>query len=88
MQGYGTDTYGERWADIYDSWFSFEHGEEKSQRTAAVLAELAPQGGGGTVLELAIGTGRVALPLAAPGLAGRPPLMLCAPERAPATPTS
>jgi SAM-dependent methyltransferase len=69
MQGYGTDTYGERWADIYDSWYSLEHGEGKAQRTAAALAELAAEAGGGRVLELAIGTGRVALPLAARGLA-------------------
>lgn len=65
MQGYGAETYGDRWADVYDTWFGSRHSEAKTLETVEVLAALAA---GGTVLELAIGTGRVSLPLAARGL--------------------
>jgi 2-polyprenyl-3-methyl-5-hydroxy-6-metoxy-1,4-benzoquinol methylase len=51
---------GERWANIYDDWHpGFE---EAAIRTLADLA------GGGRALELGIGTGRIALPLAARGV--------------------
>jgi len=63
MEQYGPETYGERVADVYDVWYSWlPDGEEE----AAFLAELA---GAGPALELGIGTGRVALPLAALGVA-------------------
>jgi len=52
--------WGERWADIYD-------GDDELDATSAVDS-LAPLAGGGRALELAIGTGRVALPLAARGV--------------------
>ena len=53
-------TYDEACAEVYDQWFG-------SCEEAAVdrLAELA---GGGRVLELGIGSGLLALPLAARGL--------------------
>jgi SAM-dependent methyltransferase len=58
---YGPETYGERVADVYDEWYKLgDPGPE-----AALLAELAA---GGRALELGIGTGRVALPLAALGV--------------------
>src|SRR6516162_8035933 len=62
MDEYGPETYGERVADVYDEWYRQLHdvGEE-----AALLAELAA---GGRALELGIGTGRIALPLAARGV--------------------
>jgi SAM-dependent methyltransferase len=53
--------YGERWADIYHE----RHGGLDPAATVEFLAGLA---GDGPVLELAIGTGRVALPLAARGI--------------------
>jgi SAM-dependent methyltransferase len=53
--------YGDRWADVYDE----HHG---SLDPAAAVEFLAGLAGDGPVLELAIGTGRVALPLAARGL--------------------
>ena len=65
MEGYAPETYGDRIADVYDEWY----GEaEFLDRDAAVefLAELA---GDGPVLELAVGTGRMAIPLAERGLA-------------------
>jgi SAM-dependent methyltransferase len=62
MEDYDAATYGERVADIYDDLY----GERfDTSATVTFLAELAE---GGPVLELAIGTGRVALPLAARGV--------------------
>jgi SAM-dependent methyltransferase len=59
---YGPSTYGDRIADAYDDWPGLPD-------DAAQAAEfLAGVGGSGPVLELGIGTGRVALPLAARGL--------------------
>ena len=54
-------TYGERWAEVYDDLHT---GADSS--AVSVLADLAQ---GGRALELGIGTGRVALPLAATGVA-------------------
>ncbi|GAA3850787.1 class I SAM-dependent DNA methyltransferase [Streptomyces sedi] len=58
------DTYGELNADVYDEWHS------ANDPTDAVrgLAELIDEGPEGPVLELAVGTGRVTLPLAARGV--------------------
>lgn len=65
MKGYGAETFGERFADVYDTWYGTKLAGETTQESVKVLADLAA---GGTALELAIGTGRVALPLAARGL--------------------
>src|SRR4029453_10290605 len=62
MEGYGPETYGERIAEVYDEWF---HPPTSAEDTVEFLAGLA---GDGPVLELAIGTGRIALPLAAKGI--------------------
>ena len=62
MEGYGASTYGDAIADVYDDWYQ---GFFDVEQTVAVLKELAA---GGRVLELAIGTGRVAIPLAAGGV--------------------
>jgi SAM-dependent methyltransferase len=61
MDGYRESTYGDSIADIYDAW----HSRADTQATVDRLALLAE---GGPVLELAVGTGRVALPLAERGL--------------------
>jgi SAM-dependent methyltransferase len=53
--------FGDRWADVYD--------EGTMPDPAPAVEFLAGLAGGGRVLELAIGTGRVGLPLAARGLA-------------------
>ncbi|MGI8517940.1 MAG: class I SAM-dependent DNA methyltransferase [Acidimicrobiia bacterium] len=60
MLGYDETTYGAEWAARYDAFFP-----EVAEGMIDRLAELAENG---TVLELAIGTGRVALPLASRGL--------------------
>jgi len=56
------DRYGETWADIYDHEHAF------LVPSAGQLALLFGLAGGGRVLELGVGTGRVALPLAARGV--------------------
>jgi methyltransferase family protein len=58
---YGPSTYGDRIADIYDESYP----DLPTGQTVEFLAGLA---GAGPVLELAIGTGRIALPLAARGV--------------------
>jgi len=62
MEGYGPKTYGNRIADVYDGFYDDRLDTEGAVET---LAELAA---GGPVLELAIGTGRLALPLVERGL--------------------
>ena len=61
MEGYGPETYGDRIADVYDALYS-------GLNTEAAVDCLASLAGEGPVLELAIGTGRLALPLAERGL--------------------
>ena len=60
MKNYTEETYGERIASVYDQWYS-----EVDPALVQTLFELAH---GGNALELAIGTGRIALPLLATGL--------------------
>jgi SAM-dependent methyltransferase len=52
-------------ADLLDALGPIEGADEKNQAIVAFLADLA---GGGPALELAIGAGRIALPLAATGI--------------------
>jgi SAM-dependent methyltransferase len=65
MEGYGPETYGDRWAGVYDTWVEERLGGDSAEAAVERLAELAA---GGRVLELAVGTGRIAVPLAARGL--------------------
>lgn len=60
--GYGADTYGESFADVYDDWYA---DVSDIDATVATIARLA---GDGPVLELGVGTGRLAIPLAAAGV--------------------
>jgi SAM-dependent methyltransferase len=60
---YGPSTYGEKIAEVYD-----KHTAHFGLDTDGAVERLAELAGGGPVLELAIGTGRLALPLAALGL--------------------
>lgn len=60
MENYRAEMFGERFADVYDDWFP-----DADERMIARLSELAQ---GGPVLELAIGSGRVALPLQRAGV--------------------
>jgi SAM-dependent methyltransferase len=63
VEAYEPSTYGDRIADVYDSLHPGE-----LLNTDSTVDFLAARAGGGPVLELAIGTGRVALPLAERGL--------------------
>src|SRR6267143_6614834 len=64
MDGYGPASYGEGIADTYDEWYG-----DRPDTDAAVDALLSlAQRTGGRVLELGVGSGRLALPLAAKGI--------------------
>jgi SAM-dependent methyltransferase len=56
--------YGASFADVYDDWYS----EPSPSTTIQTVATLAALAGSGPVLELGVGTGRLAVPLAARGL--------------------
>jgi SAM-dependent methyltransferase len=62
MSQYEASTYGDRIAEIYD------RSRRLARTTDASVAFLAAIAGRGPVLELGIGTGRIALPLAARGI--------------------
>jgi SAM-dependent methyltransferase len=61
MSDYEASTYGNGVADVYDAWYS----QGDPTPIVECLAQLT---GEGPILELGVGTGRVALPLAARGL--------------------
>lgn len=67
MRGYDDASYGEGFADVYDDWYA---DISDVDTTVATLVELAALGSraSGRVLELGVGTGRLAIPLAATGL--------------------
>jgi SAM-dependent methyltransferase len=60
--GYRPAGYGDAFADVYDDWYA---DISDTEGTVATIADLA---GGGRVLELGVGTGRLAIPLARLGL--------------------
>jgi len=62
MAEYDETTYGERIAEIYDRFYG------KREDPEMVAAFLAPLAGNRRALELGIGTGRIAIPLAARGV--------------------
>jgi SAM-dependent methyltransferase len=62
VDDYDASTYGERIADVYDELYEHLYPVEPA---TVLLTELAQ---GGRALELGIGTGRIALPLAANGM--------------------
>lgn len=61
-EGYGPSTYGDRIAGVYDQWFGLPTDTDQAVEFLAGMA------GTGPVLELGIGTGRIALPLADRGI--------------------
>jgi SAM-dependent methyltransferase len=63
MDGYSSATYGDRIAPVYDDLYGRDAAFE------AMIEFLTQLSAGGRVLELGIGTGRIALPLAARGVA-------------------
>jgi SAM-dependent methyltransferase len=63
MEGYGPDTYGDAFADVYDAWYAdLGDAEAVVDAVAAVAGRVD-----GAILELGVGTGRLAIPLAQRG---------------------
>jgi SAM-dependent methyltransferase len=62
MEGYGPSTYGDGFADVYDDWYPDAGDPEAAADAIVGLA------GGGPVLELGVGSGRLAVPVAARGV--------------------
>ena len=65
MDGYDHSTYGDAFADVYDDWY--QHITDVDA-TVELLAGLARDCAPLPVLELGVGTGRLAIPLAASGV--------------------
>jgi SAM-dependent methyltransferase len=65
VDGYGPETYGESFSDVYDEWYPTLGDDQGAIDTLARLA--GDPNEGGSLLELGVGTGRLAIPLAALG---------------------
>jgi SAM-dependent methyltransferase len=63
VRGYDHRSYGDGFADVYDEWYG---DVTDVDATVTRMVELA--GAGGRVLELGVGTGRLAVPMAEAGL--------------------
>jgi SAM-dependent methyltransferase len=63
--GFDAGTYGRSFADVYDRWYPADPDTDAAVRRIAAVADGAA--GSGRVLELGVGTGRLALPLVARG---------------------
>ncbi len=72
MDGYGPASYGDAMADVYDEWFAstsraVSGGARDVGAVGAVVQRLSELAAGGPALELGVGSGRLAVPLAARG---------------------
>jgi SAM-dependent methyltransferase len=65
VHGYDSSSYGDAFADIYDEWY---HGISGVDATVDMLTDLRAGLTDLPVLELGVGTGRLAVPLAARGI--------------------
>jgi len=63
VRGYTSSSYGDGFADVYDEWYA-----AVSDVDATVALARRVAGDGGRVLELGVGTGRLAIPMARAGL--------------------
>ena len=63
MRGYDSTSYGDGFADVYDEWYA-----EVTDVSATVARMVELAGTGGRVLELGVGTGRLAAPMSNAGL--------------------
>jgi SAM-dependent methyltransferase len=64
VRGYESNSYGDGFADVYDEWYA-----DVTDVDATVARLLTLVGVGGSVLELGVGTGRLAVPMADADLA-------------------
>jgi SAM-dependent methyltransferase len=67
VEGYDSSTYGDRFAEVYDDWYGDVTDAEACVELVAEFARGA-DAGSPSVLELGVGTGRLAVPLAALGV--------------------
>jgi SAM-dependent methyltransferase len=63
VRGYDHRSYGDGFADVYDEWYA-----DVTDVDATTLRLVQLAGAGGRVLELGVGTGRLAIPMAEAGL--------------------
>jgi len=63
VHGYDSTSYGDGFADVYDEWYA-----DVTDVAATVERMVGLAGRGGRVLELGVGTGRLAAPMAGAGL--------------------
>lgn len=63
VDGYDAATYGDRFVDVYDDWYG-----SVTDSDACIDALTTLAAGHGAVLELGVGTGRLAIPLVERGL--------------------
>lgn len=68
VQGYGPASYGDGFADVYDDWYADLDGLDDAVASIAAVARAVDGPTPGRVLELGVGSGRLAVPLAALGL--------------------
>lgn len=69
VRGYGPSSYGDGFAEVYDDWYDdLGDAEACASAVLALAADVPEHGQPPLVLELGIGTGRLALPLADAGL--------------------
>ena len=66
MEGYDDTTYGERFAEVYDDWYGSI--TDTLACVDAIVALSGGRNGGGNILELGVGTGRLAIPLTELGM--------------------
>jgi SAM-dependent methyltransferase len=64
MEGYTRATYGAAFADVYDEWYTGISDAEVSADLVAAIARRSAGERRPRVLELAVGTGRLAIPIA------------------------
>jgi len=65
VDGYGPHSYGDAFADVYDDWYDAAEAAGDTEHAVLTLVDLA---GPGPVLELGVGSGRLAVPLAERGV--------------------
>ncbi len=68
MEGYTSRSYGAAFADVYDDWYAGLGDADVSADVVAGLARAAAGDRRPVVLELAVGTGRLAIPIATRGV--------------------